>query len=106
MRITLAMQVVNNLQQRNGTVPVPKGSEVLGLMWTEMSLGGTDLSWTSKIMKEANRQREGMRALEVKPHELSITEARDPTCCKTATTQIGGDCGTQKPSGNELRSDF
>lgn len=63
-------------------------------MWAEMSLGGTDLSWASKIIKEANRQRECKRALKGKLHELSIAEAREPTYCKTATTLIGGDCGT------------
>lgn len=46
-------------------------------MWAEMSSSGTGLSWTSKIQKEVNRQSEGMKALKVKSHELSITEARN-----------------------------
>lgn len=99
MRSILAIQVVNDMWQRDSTVPVPQGFrgkvDSMGLTWAEMSLGGRALSWTSKVRKLVKRHREGIRALKIgEPHELSITRARELTCSKTVTTQIGGDCGT------------
>lgn len=67
----------------------------MDLTWAELSLGGRDLSWTSKVRKLVKRHREGMRALKIgEPHELNITGAKGPTYSKTVTTQIDGDCGT------------
>lgn len=99
MRRILAIQVVNDMWQRDSMVPVSQGFrgkvDSMGLTRAEVSLGGRDLSWTSRVRKLVKRHRERIRALKIgEPHELSITRARESTSSKTVTTQIGGDRGT------------